>query len=81
MVLPVFVFVVLFFAVLVSYPWIVLTAGTVVYLACLPLGWWAYRENMRKDMAAAVATPAPAADDMPLPGEPAVPPDERPRLN
>ena len=39
MVLPVFVAVVLFFALLVSYPWIVLTIGTVCYLACLPLGW------------------------------------------
>lgn len=82
MVLPVFVFVVLFFAVLVSYPWIVLSAGTIIYLACLPLGWWAYRENVRKDMAAAMTTSEPAAEDMPLPGEPTAPADERPpRLN
>ena len=53
MVLPVFVVVVLFFAVLISYPWIVLTIGTAAYLACLPLGWWAYRENLRKDALAA----------------------------
>jgi CDP-diacylglycerol--serine O-phosphatidyltransferase len=39
MVLPVFVMVVLFFAMLVSYPWQVLTVGTVAYLGCLPLGW------------------------------------------
>ena len=38
MVLPVFVAVVLFFALLVSYPWIVLTIGTVLYLASLPVG-------------------------------------------
>src|ERR1700752_2492300 len=44
MVLPVFVAVVLFFALLVSYPWFVLTTGTVLYLACLPLGWFSYRE-------------------------------------
>ena len=49
MVLPVFVAVVLFFAVLVSYPWETLTAGTLVYLACLPLGWLSYREQERKD--------------------------------
>ncbi|HEY6023539.1 MAG TPA: CDP-diacylglycerol--serine O-phosphatidyltransferase [Pseudolabrys sp.] len=59
MVLPVFVLVVLFFALLVSYPWLVLTIGTLAYLACLPLGWRSYREYQRKDAAAAAAT-APA---------------------
>ncbi|MCK9919074.1 CDP-diacylglycerol--serine O-phosphatidyltransferase [Microbacteriaceae bacterium K1510] len=58
MVLPVFVVVVLFFALLISYPWIVLTIGTLAYLACLPLGWWAYRENVRKDAEAATAPDA-----------------------
>ncbi|MFZ1068559.1 MAG: CDP-diacylglycerol--serine O-phosphatidyltransferase [Pseudolabrys sp.] len=56
MVLPVFVMVVLFFAMLVSYPWQVLTVGTLAYLACLPLGVLSYREYRRKD--AAAATPA-----------------------
>ena len=37
-VLPVFVTVVLFFALLVSYPWEVLATGTLIYLACLPFG-------------------------------------------
>jgi CDP-diacylglycerol--serine O-phosphatidyltransferase len=54
MVLPVFVAVVLFFALLVAYPWEVLTIGTVVYLASLPFGWIAYREYQRKDAAAAL---------------------------
>jgi CDP-diacylglycerol--serine O-phosphatidyltransferase len=53
MVLPVFVAVVLFFALLVAYPWEVLTIGTVAYLASLPFGWIAYREYQRKDAAAA----------------------------
>ena len=61
MVLPVFVTVVLFFALLVSYPWQVLTVGTLAYLACLPLGWLSYREYQRKDTAAATATTADAA--------------------
>src|SRR5262249_7541419 len=39
MVLPVFVVVVLFVALLLSYPWVVLATGTLVYLACLPLGY------------------------------------------
>ena len=55
MVLPVFVMVVLFFALLVSYPWQVLSAGTILYLACLPLGWRSYREYQRRDAMAAVS--------------------------
>ena len=54
MVLPVFVAVVLFFALLVAYPWIVLTTGTVLYLAALPLGWLSYREYQRRDASAAL---------------------------
>jgi CDP-diacylglycerol--serine O-phosphatidyltransferase len=53
MVLPVFVVVVLFFALLISYPWQVLTIGTLAYLVCLPLGWLSFREYQRKDAAAA----------------------------
>ena len=60
MVLPVFVVVVFFFALLISYPWVVLTVGTLAYLACLPFGWLSYREYQRKD-AAAVAAAAAAA--------------------
>jgi CDP-diacylglycerol--serine O-phosphatidyltransferase len=62
MVLPVFVAVVLFFALLVSYPWAVLTIGTLAYLACLPLGWWSFRERVRKDVAAAAAGASGTAD-------------------
>ena len=67
MVLPVFVMVVLFFAMLVSYPWQVLTVGTVAYLGCLPLGWLSYREHQRKDAVAAAA--ATAATEL-SPGQP-----------
>lgn len=48
MVLPVFVGIVLFFALLISYPWEVLTAGTLTFLACLPLGWLSFRDHERK---------------------------------
>jgi CDP-diacylglycerol--serine O-phosphatidyltransferase len=60
MVLPVFVLVVLFFALLISYPWVVLTIGTVIYLASLPLGFMSYRNHERKDAAAAAHAAAPA---------------------
>jgi CDP-diacylglycerol--serine O-phosphatidyltransferase len=88
MVLPIFVVIVLFFALLISYPWEVLTTGTILYLAALPLGWFAYREAMRKDglahaghEQAAQATPgAPQAASPPLATD--HPTDERPaRLN
>src|SRR3954464_3652805 len=55
MVLPVFVVVVLFFALLISYPWQVLSLGALAYLACLPLGWLSYRNYVRKDAEAAAA--------------------------
>jgi len=56
MVLPVFVAVVLFFALLVAYPWVVLTTGTILYLAALPFGWLTYRAYQRRDTAAALQT-------------------------
>src|SRR5947207_6504161 len=60
MVLPVFVVVVLFFALLIAYPWWVLSIGTVCYLASLPFGPISYREYQRKDAAAEKQEPAPA---------------------
>ena len=83
MVLPVFVVVVFFFALLISYPWVVLTVGTLAYLGCLPFGWLSYREYQRKD-AAAVAAATTAAEAPVAPGH--IPADdsdhERPaRLN
>ena len=86
MVLPIFVAVVSFFALLVSFPWIVLSVGTALYLACLPLGWWWYQEYKRKDAEAAAsasgaATPADT-HEAPLPGDTTQTADERPtRLN
>src|SRR5436309_644237 len=56
MVLPVFVVVVLFVALLLSYPWIVLSLGTLVYLGCLPAGYLSYRRFERSAAQAANAT-------------------------
>ena len=61
MVLPVFVFIVAFFALLISYPWEVLTLGTVAYLATLPLGWLSYRRAERKTALAAATAGGEAA--------------------
>ncbi len=65
-VLPVFVVVVLAFALLIAYPWEVLSVSAVIYLVCLPLGWLSYRDHVRKDAlaaSAAVSNTKPAADD------------------
>jgi CDP-diacylglycerol--serine O-phosphatidyltransferase len=88
MVLPVFVLVVLFFALLIAYPWQVLTLGTIAYLASLPFGWLAYREHERRDAKAAgdgTAAVAPA-EEISAPAPPVVPsagddPDRPARLN
>lgn len=61
MVLPVFVLVVLFFALLISFPWEVMTVGTFTYLASLPIGWVSYRRHLRADAAAADKPAAPRA--------------------
>ena len=80
MVLPVIVVSVLFIALLVSYPWEVLGVGTIIYLACLPLGWWSRQRYQLADAALAVA-PA-AGDDRPAPPREAEEKAERPaRLN
>jgi CDP-diacylglycerol--serine O-phosphatidyltransferase len=58
MVLPIFVLAVLFVAVLISYPWPVLTIGTLCYLASLPVGWLSWRRYERE---AAGVRPSPDA--------------------
>ena len=83
MVLPVILVVVLFIALLVSYPWHVLTVGTLLYIACLPLGWYSYQRYMQADAAASTTTATPAASESDAPVPPgAQADDERPaRLN
>src|SRR5882757_1292030 len=54
LVLPIFVAFVLFFALLVSYPWIVLTTGTILYLVSLPFGYFSHRNYLRRDAADAL---------------------------
>ena len=89
LVLPLFVVVVLFFALLIAYPWPVLTTGTILYLGSLPFGFMSYRNHQRRDVslpaqhpAAAAAADATATVAAP-PTQPAAPSDpERPaRLN
>ncbi|THD57426.1 MAG: phosphatidylcholine/phosphatidylserine synthase [Bradyrhizobium sp.] len=67
MVLPVFVSVVFFIALLIGYPWYILSVCTVLYLLSLPVGWKSYRDHERKAAAQAV-TPASVT-----PSDPAAP--------
>src|SRR5271163_3601504 len=64
MVGPLIVVVVLFIALLIAYPWIILTAGTLAYLASLPFGWLSYRGYVRRSREAKADT-APAASAAP----------------
>jgi CDP-diacylglycerol---serine O-phosphatidyltransferase len=57
MLLPVVVSVVFFITLLISYPWHILSAGSVLYLLSLPWGWKMYRDQER---AAAAQTPTAA---------------------
>jgi CDP-diacylglycerol---serine O-phosphatidyltransferase len=47
LVLPAFVAVIVFIALLIAYPWHVLSIGTVLYLLGLPLGYKSYRDQAR----------------------------------
>jgi CDP-diacylglycerol--serine O-phosphatidyltransferase len=85
MVLPVFVSVIFFIALLVGYPWHILSACTVLYLLSLPVGWKSYRDHERR-AAAQAAMPAAAAPEnpaAPFAAPPSAPEqDDRPaRLN
>src|SRR3954466_15054135 len=67
MVLPVFVSVVFFVALLIGYPWHILSCATVLYLLSLPLGWKNYRDHERAAAAAAAAPADAAAPSIPPP--------------
>ena len=84
MVLPVFVLVVLFFALLLSFPWEVMTTGTLLYLASLPFGFLSYLRYARAEAAGATAEPDEEARpprELPAPEapRPGTPDEERPR--
>jgi CDP-diacylglycerol--serine O-phosphatidyltransferase len=60
---------VFFVALLIGYPWHILSIGSVIYLLCLPLGWKSYRDHERNAAAAAqpAATMETAAPSSPAP--------------
>jgi CDP-diacylglycerol--serine O-phosphatidyltransferase len=88
-VLPAIVLVVLAIALLISYPWAMLTLGTIAYLASLPFGVMAYRRMAREAEAPpaeaqASGHPAGASGTSPVMAGPSVSSadfDPPPRLN
>src|SRR5579871_3086545 len=67
LVLPVFVGVVLFIALLIGYPWYILSTGSVLYLLSLPLGLKSYRDHARAAEAATAAAAANVTAPIPAP--------------
>jgi CDP-diacylglycerol---serine O-phosphatidyltransferase len=55
-----------FIALLIGYPWHILSAGSVLYLLSLPAGWKSYRDHERAAAGPAV-TPAAGAPSNPEP--------------
>ena len=49
---------VFFVALLIGYPWHILSFGSVLYLLSLPWGWKSYRDHERNAAAAAQSVPA-----------------------
>jgi CDP-diacylglycerol--serine O-phosphatidyltransferase len=54
-------------ALLIAYPWVLLTAGTLAYLVSLPFGWLSYRgyEQRSRESKVEAATQAAAAPSTP----------------
>jgi CDP-diacylglycerol---serine O-phosphatidyltransferase len=66
---PVVIVLVLFVAMLIAYPWIILTVGTLCYLVSLPFGLVSYRGYERRARESKVEAPAAAASPAPAPGD------------
>jgi CDP-diacylglycerol---serine O-phosphatidyltransferase len=84
LVMPVILVAVCLIALLVSYPWYLLTAGTIIYLALLPLGWFSRKQYLEADAQALRAKTSVATESTQVvpPAPPAEHDGERPvRLN
>ncbi len=84
LVMPVILVAVCLIALLVSYPWFLLTVGTIAYLALLPLGWFSRKHYLEADAQALKGRTSVAMESTPAvpPAPPAEHEDDRPvRLN
>jgi CDP-diacylglycerol--serine O-phosphatidyltransferase len=78
LVLPVFVGVIIFIALLIGYPWYILSTGSVFYLLSLPLGLKSYRDQARAAEAATAAAAASVTAPTPAPSLPPTASDPKP---
>lgn len=81
LVLPAFVAVIVFIAILIAYPWHVLSIGTVLYLLGLPLGYKSYRDQARATEATVAGGEVPSPPSAPTLANLSEPPhddDDRP---
>jgi CDP-diacylglycerol---serine O-phosphatidyltransferase len=76
MVGPLIVLMVLSIALLIAYPWILLSAATLAYLVSLPFGWLSYRgyvrrsrETMGETMPGRILAPPPVGDGVVRPND------------
>jgi CDP-diacylglycerol--serine O-phosphatidyltransferase len=74
LVLPVFVAVVFVIALLISYPWVVLSFGSIIFLLSLPIGWKSYRDQEVKAAVQETFPDVPSPADPPLPSALSKPP-------
>lgn len=85
MVGPVVIVLVLFVALLIAYPWAILTSGTLAYLVSLPFGWLSYRAYQRRSREekpeATAAPPSPATVAQRIISSPAGTQERPSRLN
>jgi CDP-diacylglycerol---serine O-phosphatidyltransferase len=79
MVGPLVLVVVVFFAILFAYPWELLTAGTLAYLASLPFGWLSYREYQRRSRQSRTEAAPAATQSPPIAASLVQPPDDEDR--
>jgi len=79
MVGPVVMVLVLSVALLIAYPWILLTAATLTYLASLPFGWLSYRNYEQRARRAPGETASAMATRQPPSGSAIRPADDEPR--
>ncbi|CCE00224.1 CDP-diacylglycerol--serine O-phosphatidyltransferase [Bradyrhizobium sp. STM 3809] len=80
LVLPVFAAVVFFVALIVVYPWHILSAVSILYMLSLPFGWRLYRQQAAKHaatLAGAAATPQSPSSSAPTFAPAGAPPAEQ----
>jgi CDP-diacylglycerol---serine O-phosphatidyltransferase len=72
--------VIFFIALLIAYPWYILSAGSVLYIVSLPLGFKSYRDHARAAAALAAGNAGAPASGPPGPSFQPAPsdPEERP---